>query len=257
MTISESTWTKYTTALRRISETAARKFAAYLTVMGDWQSEDKRRDVLDYAYSLATSYGEASAALACEMYDAIAEIEGASVPAAVPAATATYQETATAIQGAMKQSGGVEMAQYAVNRLVKQAGADTTLQNAKRDREYAEFAWIPFGDTCAFCLSLASNGWQTMSKDALKNGHADHIHQNCDCQYVVRFDSSSSVQGYDPDVYRRMYYDAPLRPGEAPTSANRINAMRREIYAENKDTINAQKRIAYAQKNARDEGISI
>lgn len=255
MTISAATWNKYTEALRRISETAARRFNALLSTLDDWQSESVRRDVIDYAYTLATKYGEASAALACEMYDAIAEIEGANVPAAEPAATATYQETATAIQGAMKQSAGTEMAQYAVNRLVKQAGADTTLKNAKRDG--AEFAWIPFGDTCAFCLSLASNGWQTMSKDALKNGHADHIHQNCDCQYVVRFDSSSSVEGYDPDVYKRMYYDAPLRPGEAPTSTNRINAMRREIYAENKDTINAQKRIAYARKNARDEGISI
>ena len=48
--------------------------------------------------------------------------------------------------------------QRGVSRLVKRAGADTTLKNAQRDG--AEFAWVPHGDSCAFCLTLASRGWQ-------------------------------------------------------------------------------------------------
>jgi hypothetical protein len=45
-----------------------------------------------------------------------------------------------------------------------------------------------------------------------------------------------------------MYEDAPLREGQRATAKNRINAMRREFYKENKDEINAQKREAYAKR---------
>lgn len=72
-------------------------------------------------------------------------------------------------------------------------------------RNGAEFAWVPHGDTCAFCTMLASRGWQRASKKALKNGHAEHIHAHCDCEYAVRFGRESSVKGYDPDEYLRRY----------------------------------------------------
>ena len=87
-----------------------------------------------------------------------------------------------------------------------QVGADTTLKNAERDG--AQFAWVPHGDTCAFCIALASRGWQYKSKKAMRNGHAEHIHAHCDCEYAVRFDGKSTVAGYDPDKYLEEYYDA-------------------------------------------------
>ena len=97
-------------------------------------------------------------------------------------------------------------AQGGVSRLVKQAGADTTLKNAIRDG--AEWAWVPHGDTCPFCITLASNGWQPASKKALKGDHAQHIHAHCDCEYAIRFDSSTTVAGYDPDkgYYLLLYH---------------------------------------------------
>jgi len=128
--------------------------------------------------------------------------------------------------------------QQGVSRLVKRAGADTTLKNALRDG--AEFAWIPQGDTCAFCLTLASRGWQKASQAAIKGGHAEHIHANCDCEYAIRFDGRSTVAGYDPDKYLRQYRAA---DGD-------INKLRRVNYAANKERINAQKRAAYAARKA-------
>ena len=194
-----------------------------------------------YAYGLATKYGEASAALSAQMYDAVAALEQVYVPAALPAETASYQTVAKTVRGVAKQSQNTDMMANAIGRLVKQAGADTTLQNALRDG--AEFAWIPAGDTCAFCLTLASRGWQRASRKAIKGGHAEHIHSNCDCTYAIRFDPSTRVRGYDPDKYLAMYEGA---DGSTPNA--KINAMRREFYAENKDEINAQKRSAYAKR---------
>ena len=207
-------------------------------------SADERADIIDYAYALATKYGEGTGALASEMYDALAELSGASVPSAVPAPTATYAEVAKAVNGTIK-TGNVEIVSSATGRLVKMVGVDTMMQNALRDG--AEWAWIPRGDTCAFCITLASRGWQTASKAAIKNGHAEHIHANCDCTYAVRFDHNTDVEGYDPSAYYKMYYG-----DGSGSSDDKIRALRRRIYAENADEINAQKRSAYAKMRARE-----
>lgn len=105
---------------------------------------------------------------------------------------------------------------------------------------HAEWAWVPHGDTCPFCIMLASNGWQKASAKLLKGGHASHIHANCDCEFAVRFDGNTGVAGYDPEKYLRQYRAA----------GSDVNAMRRIDYAAHRERINAQKRAAYAIKNA-------
>lgn len=243
MTISEKTWEEYIADLRKVNETAADKFKKYLETHSvetyeDWQA------AIEYGYALATQYGEAAAELACEMYDAMAELSGVMLPAAEPAATATIAETAKTINGIRKYSDDVEMIAAGVGRLVKMAGVDTTMKNALRDG--AQWAWIPHGDTCAFCIALASRGWQKASKNAIKNGHAEHIHANCDCTYAIRFNERTEYEGYEPDRYKSMYNSTSGTPQE------KINAMRREFYAENKEKINEQKRSAYEKRRERD-----
>lgn len=241
MTISTKDWRAYIDRLSAINEKAAEQMRKYVQThgFGDTQA------MIDYAYALATKYGEASAALSAEMYDAIAALERAAVPAAIPAETASYNTVARTVQGVKKQSENVDMMASAIGRLVKQAGADTTLQNALRDG--AQFAWIPSGDTCAFCITLASRGWQRASRKAIKNGHAEHIHSNCDCTYAIRFDESTRVQGYEPKRYRAMYENA---DGSNPKA--KINAMRRDFYAQNSEKINEQKRSAYEKRVERE-----
>lgn len=193
--------------------------------------------LLDYAFALASHYGQAIGALSCQMYEATAAAQGVIVPTAEMAALPEYGEVAKAVHGTMKQS--LVSVPATMARLVKQVGADTTLKNAERDG--AEFAWVPHGDTCAFCITLASRGWQYMSKKALRNGHAEHIHAHCDCEYAVRFDGKSTVAGYDPEKYLEEYRNA----------GSDVNAMRRNRYAQNKDAINARKRELYAEKKAK------
>ena len=242
MIFPESGWEKYIRVLSAIDKTAARKFSAFLEKT-DISTQAGRKNAIDYAYALATKYGEMAAAGACEMYDAVAEASGVVLPAAVPAETATYGEVAKTINGMAKQNQSNEAMGNGVGRLVKRAGADTTLKNAIRDG--AEFAWVPHGDTCSFCLMLASNGWQKASKKTIKGDHAEHIHANCDCTFAIRFDGKSSVGGYDPDKYREMYENA-----EGDTWEEKLNSMRRANYAENADEINAQKREAYERRKS-------
>lgn len=245
MIITDATWTtQYIGRLRKINDAAADKIRKYLeknmiVTLQDWNA------LIDFAYGVSTKYGEAAGAIACEFYDAVALASNVTVPAAVPAATATYAEVAKSIRGTSK-SGNIDLMAGSISRLVKMASVDTTMQNALRDG--AEWAWIPRGDTCAFCFTLASRGWQRASKKAIKNGHAEHIHANCDCTYAVRFSPDDDVEGYFPNEYREIYLNA---DGKKPE--DKINSLRRDLYAENKDKINAQKRAAYAKRVEREK----
>ena len=233
MRITATAWAAYTQQLAKLNKKAGQLMADYIAAHGTGDTDA----LIAYAHALVTKYGEGSAELACQMYDTLAAVAKAGVPAAEPAQTAAYSEVARMVQ-ATKQS--LPQMQRGVSRLVKRAGADTTLKNALRDG--AEFAWVPQGDTCAFCLTLASRGWQKASQAAIKGGHAEHIHANCDCEYAIRFDGRSTVAGYDPEKYLRQYRAADKD----------INKLRRVNYAANKERINAQKRAAYAARKARE-----
>ena len=231
MRITATAWAAYTQQLAKLNKKAGQLMADYIAAHGTGDTDA----LIAYAHALVTKYGEGSAELACQMYDALAAAAKAGVPAAEPAQPASYGEVARMVQATKASQPQM---QQGVSRLVKRAGADTTLKNALRDG--AEWAWVPQGDTCAFCLTLASRGWQTASQAAIKGGHAEHIHANCDCEYAIRFDGRSTVAGYDPDKYLRQYRAA---DGD-------INKLRRVNYAANKERINAQKRAAYAARKA-------
>lgn len=241
MTISREMWNRYIDNLGKCSETAKNLVKKYIETH-DITTSAGKRDLIRYCYSLTNKYGEAAAELACRMYDYIAEAEGVSVDPAEPAELADFGEVAKAVNGTSKYVDN-DLIASAIGRLVKLMGADTTLNNALRDG--AEFAWIPSGDTCAFCITLASRGWQRASKAAIKGGHAEHIHGNCNCEYAIRFNGKSKYENYDPDKYLDMYYNAPLNEGEPVNSKNRIKALRRQLYEQHKDTINEQKRDLY------------
>ena len=236
MQITAKTWNEYITRLSRLNQKAGQLMRQYIDTHGTGDADA----LITYAAALVTKYGEGSAELACQMYDAMAEAANAGVPAAEPAVPADYGEVARMVNATKNQNPA--NLPNGVSRLVKRAGADTTLKNAVRDG--AEWAWVPHGDTCPFCITLASNGWQKASSKVLKGGHANHIHANCDCEFAIRFDHKTTVAGYDPDKYLAQYNAA----------GGDINKMRRVNYAANKERINAQKRAAYAVREGSTNG---
>ena len=261
--INKKEWSGYVGTLRKVSSRAKTEMLAFIDqynraldagviTLGEYESA-----LIDYAYALATRYGEAAGAAACEMYDATAKLQGRVLAPAMPAETATMAETAKAVKGTLK-TGNPNIVADAVGRLVKQVGADTTLQNAKRDKAY--FAWIPSGDTCAYCLTLAGLGWQKAGKLTLEGGHAEHIHANCDCTYAIDFKGDLEIAGYNPYEINQLIID--LTDGEYDAESiirmsghsakghnhEALNEIRRKFYADNKEVINEQKRSAYAKR---------
>lgn len=240
MEISRKAWQNYISKLSKINKKAAQ-------IMTDWidaNGYDSIENMVAIANGLTQKYGEASAALACEMYDSIAAASGVAAPPAVPADVMPEGYVAKKIKEAAEKAPTTIPS--CVERIVKMAGADTTLRNAKRDG--AEFAWVPSGDTCAFCIMLASNGWQKASSKSTNGGHAEHIHNNCDCNYAVRFNGRGVVSGYDPEKYKEAYENA-----DGVGYKGKVNAMRRENYTQNREKILEQKKIAYKLRKKRND----
>ncbi len=218
MQISANDWQKYVSKLSAINTKAGELLQAYI----DKHGLNDIESVITYAHALVTKYGEAGSELACQMYDALAEAQGVYVNPAEPAAIANRHEVA----GALLKTQGTGNMIPAIERLVKTAASDTMLKNAKRDN--AEWAWVSHGDTCAFCMHLSSLGWMPASKAILRGEHAEHIHANCDCEFAIRFDGKSTVEGYSPQKFKKIFDNA-----EGNTLKDKINAIRREQSARN------------------------
>lgn len=251
-TISKRAWDKYSSKQARIRKEAAREIRDYVLGAGD---DVELAAAVSKSVAVSYRWGRSSAALAAIWYDQHARAAGANVPKAeIEVNHNVARIRAIESQGADRclKSGDVEgfakACAIAVAGEVKRSACQTMLRNAARDG--AEFAWIPHGDeTCAFCMTLSSRGWTRASKAVADGEHADHIHDNCMCEFAVRFDSKTDVAGYQPEAYREMYQDA-----EGSSPRDKINSMRRDIYAENKDSINAQRRERYAERKAAEEG---
>lgn len=233
MQISASDWQKYISKLSSINKKAGALLQAYV----DKHGMDDIETLITYAHALVTKYGEAGSELACQMYDALAKAQGVHIPIAEPAQIANRHEVAGAILKTQSTGNMIP----SIERLVKTAASDTILKNAKRD--HAEWAWVSHGDTCAFCMHLSSLGWMPASKAILKGDHAEHIHANCDCEFAIRFDGKSTVEGYNPQQFKKIYEEA-----EGNNYKDKINAMRRANYANIKEERNARRRELYIPK---------
>ena len=94
MKLTAQTWSEYVARLARLNQSAGQLMADYIAAHGTGDTDA----LIAYAHALVTKYGEGSAELACQMYDALAAAAKAGVPAAEPAQTASYGEVARMVQ---------------------------------------------------------------------------------------------------------------------------------------------------------------
>lgn len=237
MKLTQAAWDDYISRLSRLNQKAGQLMREYM----DEHPEADTDALIRYAYAFVTKYGEGSAELACQMYDALAEAQGVTLPAAEPAPTATYGEVTGMVKATQDSPRSL---QSGVSRMVKQAGADTTTRNAIRDG--AEWAWVPHGDACPFCRMLASNGWQRASKNLLKKGHAQHIHANCDCEFAVRFSreriNAQKRAAYASQAYRKdrgavSEISLIRRSEEVKLSVRQVESYKTPVYVSDQATI--------------------
>lgn len=189
MQISAADWNRYINRLAKVNEAAANQMREYIRRHGT----DDVDALIQMANAIATKYGEAAAAVTCDMYDAIAEAQGAELAPAVPAMTPSIEETGNVVRSALERAPASLAAE--IGKLVKKTSTRTMRKNAARDD--ALMALVPCGDGCPFCKMLGSRGWKPARES--KSFEA-HLHKDCRCEYVVRFGDDLEVEGYDPDA---------------------------------------------------------
>ena len=252
MKITQAEWNDYIFNLSLLSDKASDDYKLWVKKNGGWNNID-RQLLVEMAYNFAIKYAEGSSALSADFYDRIAERENSKKykGQAEVIDDLDFGTIAKGVNGALKHSSNDNFISSVVGRAVKQAGADTMLMNASRDG--AEFAWIPSGDTCGFCLMLASRGWQKASKKTINGNHAEHIHTNCNCQFAIRFNKDTNVEGYNPEEYLKQYEEAKqavLNEDGKPTTNNIANKMRYIQKVKNEDAkAEAKNRLEEERKN--------
>ncbi|MZJ30312.1 hypothetical protein [Collinsella aerofaciens] len=89
-----------------------------------------------------------------------------------------------------------------VDEEIRRAANRCVAHNARKDPAKPWYARVPRGETCGFCLMLASFGFYAKTEEA-----AEHSHAHCDCRIVPGFDGVTMVKGYDPDGMYERYND--------------------------------------------------
>ena len=248
--VSRRSWDRYSARQAAQRQAASDDMVKYVTE----NARALRKAALVTAGTrLAMKHGRSAAALACVWYEQVARKSAAKVDKAVPVVSANKGRIAALVESAAPKleagdlDGFAKACGDAVASEVKRSATRTMTANARRDG--VQFAWVPNGaETCAFCITLASNGWQYASEAVMNGMHEEHIHPNCECEFAIRFSGDGGVDGYDPDEYWQTYKDA-----EGRSSKDKINSIRRDLYQENKDKINAQHRERYAALHQTEE----
>lgn len=249
MRLSRETWRKYQQAHAVLQGKAKQELERYFDTLPWLEDEaESLRLLCVRAVALVQRYGIADGELSAQFYDELMAMQGAIVePAEITSVNTNqvYEDVKTAAKKGTSSVAAKALATAAVSGHVKRVGMETISQAARRDE--AMWAWVCIGDTCAFCRSLGSRGWQYASRSVRAGNHATHIHDSCDCQFVIKPKGASlEVDGYDPAALLEEYNDT-----DGKTAREKINSMRRKEYTkEYADWRNARRRELYADMKA-------
>ena len=178
---------------------------------------------------LVEKYGDVAAAAAAEFYqDARAAAIGGSFDAvlAVAGDPEELQKLVLWATRDLPEAGVPEAAQSKLSGILQQRVIDrsreTVLLNAKRDPLKPRWARVPRGaKTCAFCMMLASRGFEYVSRSSA----GMRFHAHCDCVVVPGWGEKPKGLGYRPEKLKKIY-DASAVSGDLKAT---LSNMRRDF----------------------------
>lgn len=186
----------------------------------------------DYAPALAQTYGEVSATAAAQFYD---DARADSGPRSRFTARMAPSGAAEQVRSEMGWAWSplrsdpftsLDRLSGMVDAAALQDGRNTIVYNSERDKSGPSWSRVPVGDTCAWCLMLASRGavyWTAASAGANKK-----FHRQCDCQPVPSWtaDGSDLPPSYKKDELYDLYRTARENAGSGNPKAI-MRALRR------------------------------
>lgn len=172
-------------------------------------------EVTTVAVRIAEKYSMLGCELGAQWYDMCSTLAGLDVdPAFLPELDVDGIETAAKVTASKVTDGKSANAafnqflQNQVQKSIRETGRENLWRDYERGMAAGKWSRVPIGETCAWCLLLASQGaWYLYEQSALGK-EAGHYHSDCDCVAVFHADAES-IDGYtDLLSYKDKYYDA-------------------------------------------------
>ncbi len=254
MQVPRSVIENYTRGINNISENGRAALAEMLGRVDFSQDvATVRAQVVQAMQTVCGASTDATAMLSNEFYDGLRTLElgeelgEQALSGRDPAAT---ENAVRAFAGKLVDGKTDVFKNLCLERLdyeCKVAAAQACLNNAMRDPNPPRFARVAFGETCDFCLMLASRGWVYHTEAA-----ASHAHAHCDCRVVPSW-RAQSVEGYDPNALYDQWQNAidEKAARRAERNGTTEDAERRKImdaYARSSKNAKARKRGGVASK---------
>ena len=164
-------------------------------------------DVREVATAISAKYRLLGSELGAIWYDLCAELAGLDVD---PAELADIDLDAISKQ--LETAETQEDFSNAFRKNIYDGMRGTGMHNVKREYDRGlqggKWARVPVGETCAWCLMLASNGAWYISEETALGKSAGHYHDHCDC-IAVYYADAEEIEGYSALYdYKAMYYAA-------------------------------------------------
>ena len=172
-------------------------------------------EVVELAAQIAERYQELASELGAQWYDLctrLANIEAEAAELREVDGESIRQRARAAVETAPTNKTVDAVFNYFLHNEIQNSIRATGSANLNRDYERGlvsgKWARVPVGDTCAWCLMLASQGAWYLSKESALGNNGGHYHDGCDCVAVYHADADN-IPNYENLLrYKRMYYDA-------------------------------------------------
>ncbi len=178
-----------------------------------------RAALVDALLSVMPTYTDAAAQAGADFYDAVRAAEVGEAMGALAVSGFDREAFEGAVRAFVQDVVDGKPAEQLngkvidrVDRDIRRSANMSVAENARRDPLKPKYARVPSGgETCEFCIMLASRGAVYGTEEA-----ASHAHPGCDCRVVPSFGDGSEIEGYDPDAL----YDEYIAARKAYAEAN-------------------------------------
>lgn len=221
----------YSGRVKTVTDQAVDELARRIANIGATEPERRAQFIRMHVRAVAEEYGLQEQELGAQWYEFCARAAGVNVETAIvndidyerldnyfqsvleeyENGERDWSETEQRIFSAFESQMRALERETIIDNLERDASESRRWRQTRRAAMKAGYARVPVGETCAWCLMLASLGYFYRSeKTALyRDGiEPDRYHEHCDC-IAVPYNEPGAIEGYDDyELYFNMYADA-------------------------------------------------
>ena len=171
-------------------------------------------EVIELASAIAEQYGFLASELGAQWYDLCTRLANIDAEPAVlsDADSGSIRERAKSMtekySDKPRESVLNRFLQNEIQNSIRITGDANLWRDYERGLCSGKWARVPVGDTCAWCLMLASQGAWYLSRESALGNNGSHYHDGCNCIAVYHADANSIPNYSNLQRYKSMYYDA-------------------------------------------------